>query len=93
MAELAGSPGLEEVAITTSPNTAYEVMKQHGQGGRIEVDYGVMTGDPPPDIDEAYEIPSLHITHQPLPVAPPTSSNVGVAKEEEGVYMSILGDK
>ena len=98
MAELAGSPGIEGVAITTNPNTAYELMKQHGQGGRIEDDYEVVMAGPPPDVDEKYDIPSLPASHQPLPgipcpVAPPTSSNVRLAEEAEGVYESIPGDK
>ena len=96
MAELAGSPGIEGVAITTNPNTAYGLMKQQGQGGRIELDYEVMTGVPTPD--PYYSIPSPPTTHQPLPaiprpVAPPTSSSVSVAEEAEGVYEIIPGDK
>ena len=95
MAELAGSPGIERATITTNPNTAYGLIKQQRQGGRIEDDYEVVTGAPP---HNPYSIPSPSTTHQPLPtmprpVSPPTSSNVGVSGEADGVYESIPGDK
>ena len=100
MAKLAESPVIG-VAVKTNPNTAYEMMKQHGQGGRLVDDYEPISsppGGPPPDVDEKYDIPSPPTSHQPLPaipppVAPPTASNVGVSEEEEGVYESIPGDK
>ena len=59
MAELGGSPGIERITITTNPNTAYEVVKQHGQGGRIEDDYEVVAGAPL----------LIHITHHLLPIS------------------------
>ena len=96
MTELTEISGIEGVAITTNPNTAYEVIKQQRQGGRSEDDYEVIAGGPLPDNDEKYDIPSPPAPHQPLPpppVAPPTYSNVGVAEEAEGVYESIPGDK
>ena len=65
----------------------------------MEDDYELINnppGGPPPDIDEKYDNPLPLAPHQPLPsppVAPPTSSNGGVAEEEEGVYEIIPGDK
>ena len=101
MAVLAGSPVIEGDTLKTTTNTAYEMMKQRGQGGRLEDDYEYMSSSPegpPPDIDEKYDIPSPSAPHQPLPpipppVAPPTSSKVGVAEEAEEVDESIPGDK
>ena len=96
---MAGSPVIGGDGLKTTTNTAYEMMKQRGQGGRMEDDYELVNsppGGPPPDIDEEYDIPSPPTPHQPLPpppVAPPTSSNGGVAEEEEGVYEIIPGDK
>ena len=96
---LPGSPVIEGVAITTTPNTAYEMMKQ---GGRVGGEYEVVNSPPggPPlskDLEGMYEVPSPPSSHQPmpaipLPVAPPTSGNVGGAGEE-AVYESIPGDK
>ena len=101
MAALPGSPIIEGVAVKTNPNTAYEMMKQYGQGGRLADDYELINsppGGPPPDVDEKYDIPSPPTPHQPLPaiplpVAPPLASNVGVAEEQEGVYEIIPGGK
>ena len=101
MAVLAGSPVTEGDALKTTTNTAYEKMKQRGQGGRLEDDYEYMStspGDPPPDNDEKYDMSPPYAPHQPLPptpcpMAPPTYSNVGVAEEAEEVYESIPGDK
>ena len=88
----------------TTTNTAYEKMKQRGQEGRLEDDYEYMNsspGGPPPDNDEKYDMSSPYTRagrpHQPLPptphpLAPPISSNVGVAEEAEEVYESIPGD-
>ena len=95
---LPGSPVIEGVAITTTPNTAYETMKQ---GGRVGGEYEVVNSPPggPPlskDLEGMYEVPSPPSSHQPvpLPVAPPTPGNVGGAgEEEEEVYEPIPGDK
>ena len=101
---LPGSPVIEGVAITTTPNTAYEMMKQ---GGRVGGEYKVVNSPPggPPlskDLEgmyEVYEVPSPPSSHQPvpaipLPVASPISGNVGGAREEEEeVYEPIPGDK
>ena len=97
---MAGSPVIGGDVLETTTNTAYEMVKQRGQGGRLEDDYELVNsppGGPPPDIDEKYDIPLPPLApHQPLPPppeAPPTSSNGGVAEEEEGVYEIIPGDK
>ena len=77
--------------MKTTTNTVYEVIKQRGQGGRMEDDYAVInspSGGPPPDIDVKYDIVSSPAPHQPLP--PLTSSN---AEEVEGMYECIPGDK
>ena len=97
MTVLDGSQVTETVPINTTSNTAYEVMKQHGQEGRLgNESISSPPGGPPPDVDEKYEVVSPPTSHQPLPaapphVAPPTSSNVAVAGE--GVYEIIPGDK
>ena len=76
------------------------MMKLGGQDGP---EYEVVSVPPetnPPLAQTAYEIPSLPPSHQPLPaiplpVAPPTGEDVGVAKEEEeeGMYDNIPGDQ
>ena len=81
MAVLSGSAVTEDLKTTT--NTAYEIMKQREQEGRLEDDYDIVSSPPGGP-------------HQPLPlppVAPPTYINVGVAEEAEGVYEIIPGDK
>ena len=91
---LPGSPAVEAVAITTTTNTAYEVMKQGGgQEGDHEYELVSSPGGPPhaKDLEGAYEIPSLPTPHQPLPAVPPPGS-VGGA-EEEAVYEHIPGDQ
>ena len=98
---LPGSPAVEAVAITTTTNTAYEVMKQGGQGGGREGGhkYELVSspGGPPhaKDLEGAYETPSLPTPHQPLPAVPtaeatPTPGSVGQA--EEVMYEHIPGD-
>ena len=92
MSVVTGSPVLGDVLEATT-NTAYEVMKQRGQGGRMEDDYNLVNsppGAPLPDIDEDYDIVSSPAPHKPLPVIPPASSN---AEEVEGVYAYIPRDK
>ena len=99
MAVLSGSPVTRGDALKTTTNTAYEMMKQREQGGRLEDDYEPISGPPggsPPDSDEKYDIPSPPVPQQPLPpppVTPPTSSDESAAEEAEGVYESIPGDK
>ena len=97
---LPGSTAVEAVAITTTTNTAYEVMKQGGgQEGDHEYELVSSPGGPPPakDLEGAYEIPSLPTPLQPLPAVPPaeampTPGSVGGA-EEEAVYEQIPGDQ
>ena len=99
MSVVAGSPVIGGDVLKTTTNTAYEMMKQRGQGGRMEDDYELINsppGGPPPDIDGKYDIPSPPAPHQPLPpppVAPPTSANTGVVEEAEEMYEIIPGDK
>ena len=82
-----GSQVTERVDINTTRNTTYEMMKHHGQGGRLEKEsISSPPGSPPPNVDEKYEVVSLPTFYQilkaiPPPVAPPTLSNVGVAGE------------
>ena len=92
---LPGSPG---VAITTTTNTAYEMMKQ---GGRVAGEVSSPPGGSllSKDLEGMYEAPLPPPSHQslpviPLPVATPTSGNVGRAGEDnEAVYELIPGDK
>ena len=99
MSVVTGSPVIGGDVLKTTTNTAYEVMKQRGQGGRMEDDYELINsppGAPPPDIDEKYDIASPLAPQQPLPlpsVAPPTAANMGVVEEAEGMYEIIPGDK
>ena len=88
-----------DVAITTTTNTVYEMMKLGGQEGEYElVSVPQVTSLPPAkDLEVAYEIPSLPPSHQPLPaiplsVATPPSEKMCVV-QEEGVYECILGDQ
>ena len=89
---------MEAVAITTTTNTTYEVMKQGTQGGGQEEDHEYELVSSPgghllaKDLEGAYEIPSLPTPHQPLPAVPPaeatpTPGHVGGA--EEAVYEHI----
>ena len=84
-------------SIPTTTNAAYEMMKL---GEQDDPEYEVV--NVPPETSSSLvkpdEVPSH--SHQPLPdiplpVAPPTGGNVGVAKEgeEEGVYDNIPGDQ
>ena len=90
---------MDAVAITTTTNTAYEVMKQGGgQEGDHEYELVSSPRGPPHarDLEGAYETPSLPTPHQPLPAVPPaeatpTPGSVGGA--EEAVYEHIPGDQ
>ena len=86
-------------ALTTTTNPAYEMTKQGGQESHEYELVGVSPGTAPPiakAADKTYLMPSPP-SHQPLPaiplpVAPPTGGDVGVAKEG-GVYDNIPGDQ
>ena len=99
MSVVTGSPVIGGDVLETTTNAAYEMMKQRGQGGRMEDDYELINsppGGPPPNIDEKYDIASPPAPHQPLPlppVTPPTAANMGVVEEAEGMYEIIPGDK
>ena len=93
-------------ALTTTTNPAYEMMKQGGRGGgQGRHEYELVGGSPGTDpfvakgADKTYEMLSPPFRQLeptiPLSVAPPTSGDVGVAKEEEaeGVYDNIPGDQ
>ena len=93
MTALSDSTVVEGVALTTTANTAYGMMR-HGE--RPEDEYEVMSSTPenPPQM---YEVSSPPSSNQPLPtipppVATPTSGNVGEANQES-VYEPIPGDK
>ena len=84
-------------SILTTTNTAYEMMKL---GEQDDPEYEVV--NVPPETSSSLvksdEVPSR--SHQPLPdiplpVAPPTGGDVGVAKEgeEDDVYDNIPGDQ
>ena len=102
MTTLPGSPVTKGVALTTTANTSYDMMKQ---GGRLEGEYklhmvsGPLGGPPPAEyLREMHEVPLSPPSHQPfptipLPVATPTSLSVGRAEEENVVYELIPGDK
>ena len=76
------------VAITTSTNRAYEMVKLGGEGGEVDGEYDLV-GDPSSTIVGS----KIRTSHLPLPaipltVTPPTCGDVSVAKEheEEGAY-------
>ena len=90
MTTLSGSTVIEGIAITTTANTAYGMMR-HGE--RLEDEYEVIS--PPGGF--TYEVPSPPSSRQPLPtipppVATPTSGNVGETKQEN-VWDPVSGDK
>ena len=100
MTTLSGSPVTKGVALTTTANTAYDMMKQ---GGRLEGEYELVScppGGPLPSkyLEGMHEVPSPPPSRQPLPTIPlplvtPTSLNVGRAEEERVIYEHIPGDK
>ena len=90
MTTLSGSTVVEGVAISTTANTAYGMMR-HGE--RPEDEYEV----PSPPGGFPYEVPSPSSSRQPLSTIPPSvatpiSGNVGEPKEEN-VYEPVSGDK
>ena len=84
---------VEGVAINTSSNAAYEMMKQ---GGEAEEGCELITrsprGAPTANQDGVYEVPSPPPGRDPLPAIPPPVAAAG-EEEEEGVYEIIPGDK
>ena len=97
--ELTGLPSpavVEGVAIKTSTNAAYEMMKQ---GGEPEEGYEEVAspprGPPPANQEVMYEVLSPPPSHDPLPAIPPPVAAAGEQEEEEeeGVYEIIPGDQ
>ena len=81
------------MAIKTSDNAAYEIVKQ-GQGEPGEEGYELISPsrarEPPvAKVEGMYEVPSVPPSHDPLPAIPPPASRAG----DEGVYEIIPGDK
>ena len=93
------SPAVKGVAITTTPNEAYEQM-QPGGGKEVEDDYEKMQqgGD---EKSPQYELVSSPtecppVTRHPLPAvpSPPNAPTESVDEaEEQAVYEPIPGDK
>ena len=77
----------EGVAISTSSNAAYEMMKQRGESeegcGPVAT---TLRRDPPSNCEEIYEIPSLPPCPEPLPVIPPL---VAGSEDDAVVYETI----
>ena len=97
--ELTGLPSpavVESVAIKTSSNAAYEMMKQGGEPeeGCEEV-ASPLRGPPPANQEVMYEVPSPPPSRDPLPAIPPPVAAAGEEEEEEeeGVYETIPGDQ
>ena len=97
MMKLGEQDGQKGGSIPTTTNAAYEMMKL---GEQDDPEYEVV--NVPPETSSSLvkpdEVPShshLPLPDIPLPVAPPTGGEVGVAKEgeEEGVYDNIPGDQ
>ena len=82
------APG-SDVALATSPNTAYDAMKQGGgQGGRKEEEAYMSPGGSPVSeegVYEPYEVPSPPAPQQPTAV----SSGGGTEGEGDMVYEHI----
>ena len=91
--ELTGSTGVEGVAIKTTDNAAYELMKQ-GRREPEEEGYELVAsaprGPPVANVKGMYEVPSVPPNRDQLPAVPPPASRAG---DEEGVYEIIPGDK
>ena len=89
------SAAVEGVAIKTSDNAAYELMKQ-GRGEPEEEGYELVASPPrgPPvaNVEEMYEVPSVPPSRDPLPAIPPPVARAE-DEVEEGVYEVIPGDK
>ena len=86
---------VEGVAIKTSSNAAYEMMKQGGEPeeGCEEV-ASPLRGPPPANQEGMYEVPSPPPSRDPLPAIPPPVPAAGEEEEdEEGVYEIIPGDQ
>ena len=97
MMKLGEQDGQKGGSIPTTTNTAYEMMKLGEQDGP---EYEVVSEPPGTSSflvkpDEVSSHSNQPLPDIPLPVAPPTGGNVGVAKEgeEEGVYDHISGDQ
>ena len=100
--ELTGLPSptkVQGVAIKTSNNAAYEMMKQ---GGEPEEGYEEVAspprGPPPANQEGMCEVPSPPPSRDPLPAIPPPVAAAGEEEEEEeeeeeGVYEIIPGDQ
>ena len=88
MATLSGSTVIEGVAITTTANTAYGMMR-HGEG--LEGDYEVIS--PPGGF--TYKVPSPPSSRQPLPTIPPpvATPTSGDEAKQENVCDPVSGDK
>ena len=82
-------PPAQDVAIATSTNAAYEMMKQGGQGGRQDGGHQYESPGGPPVGEEAYEIPSLLAPQQPTAM----STGGGTEGEGEVVYEVIPGEQ
>ena len=94
MTTLPGSSDVKGVAITTTTNRAYELIKH---GGRLEDGYDLVSPpeSPPGGYVNVVPSPPPPSSHQPLPpppVAIPTPGN-GAGAGEEAVYEPIPGDK
>ena len=89
---------VEGVAIKTSSNAAYEMMKQ---GEEQEEGYEPVAspprGLPPANQEVMYEVPSPPPSRDPLPAIPPPVAAAGEEEEEEeeeeGVYEIIPGEQ
>ena len=81
-----------DVAIATSTNTAYEMTKQGGQGGRQERGHEYELVSPPggPPVGEGtYKVPSHPTPQQPAAV----SGGGGTEGEGDVVYELIPGEQ
>ena len=83
MSTLPGSTVIEGVAITTTTNTAYGMMR-HGE--RLEDEYEV----PSPPGGFPYEVPSPPSSHQPLPPIPHLWPHPLQVKRSRRMCMSLF---
>ena len=82
-------PPAQDVAIATSTNAAYEMMKQGGQGGRQDGGHQYEPPGGPPVGEGAYEMTSLPVPQQPAAV----SGGGGTEGEGDVVYELIPGEQ
>ena len=90
--ELTGLPSPAVVAIKTSSNEAYEMVKRGRPDDVYELIDSPPRGPPRASQEGMYEVPSAPPCHYRLPAIPPPVGGAGEKEEEDAVYETIPGD-